>query len=77
MLGAPARNRKLVGTDWIAVFKKDCDPNMRVLFRGVEDAAGLVASHFRCRAVTFARDISFRMESVAPIFLRGASLNIK
>ena len=45
MLGAPGGNRKFVGTDWIAIFKKDCDRDVRVFFRCVEDAAGLVTGH--------------------------------
>ena len=30
MLGAPGGNRKFVGTDWIAIFKKNCDRDVRV-----------------------------------------------
>ena len=45
MLVAPGGNRKFVGTDWIAIFKKDCDRDVRVFFRCVEDAAGLVTGH--------------------------------
>ena len=30
MLRAPGGDRKLVGTGWIAVFKKDCNRNVRI-----------------------------------------------
>jgi hypothetical protein len=39
---APGGNRHAIGTDRLAVGKKDCDRDVRIAIPGVENARGLV-----------------------------------